>query len=235
MASNNLADQAMAELHHALGILYGIDAISESGHNQILAILAAEQGRNSTKQETDMPAGGAPVGMETSQPTPTQGEGSLSVETQLSKLAIAKQPTRGSTRPSHGSHQGTTVMKYGGGPQIVCPWWLTYGKCRDHYKGRCRFVHANVPGGIQQPLICHFWADGGRCTKDGDSCRFAHYEAAHGVVAPAPTKVYKEEQALTVAVPSRRQPVEQPEWLAPEEQAENKKKEEKKKDRVLDW
>ncbi|KAI0385508.1 hypothetical protein F5Y04DRAFT_276839 [Hypomontagnella monticulosa] len=81
--------------------------------------------------------------------------------------------------------------------------------------------------------FCHM-ADGGRCTKDGDSCRFAHYEAAHGIVALAPTKIYKEERDPTVAMPGQRQPVEQPEWLTPEEKRQEGKGKEKAKEED-DW
>ncbi|OTB09429.1 hypothetical protein M426DRAFT_79406 [Hypoxylon sp. CI-4A] len=73
--------------------------------------------------------------------------------------------------------------------KIICPWWLTEGySCREQHKGKYPMVHEDIPEGIKDPLICHFWADGHRCTKSETTCRFAHYPAQHRLVAPMPGK-----------------------------------------------
>lgn len=96
--------------------------------------------------------------------------------------------------------------------KIVCPWWLAFGTCRLR---KCRLLHKHVPGGIEDPLICHFWADGGRCTKDEATCQFAHYQAAHGIVAHVP--VSKAKMDRDAPLPIRGQKAARPEWFDPDE------------------
>ncbi|CAJ2505359.1 Uu.00g127530.m01.CDS01 [Anthostomella pinea] len=99
------------------------------------------------------------------------------------------------SKPFHASRaQSENQMK------IICPWWATPGfKCREQAKGICPWYHEAIPGGHKYPLICAFWANDRRCRKAADKCRFAHYPAQHGKVAPLPpmkkTAVKKERRA----------------------------------------
>lgn len=49
-------------------------------------------------------------------------------------------------------------------------------------------IHELVAGGAKDPLICYFWANGDRCSKNERTCRFAHYLAPHRIVAPIPMR-----------------------------------------------
>ncbi|XXG95510.1 hypothetical protein Hte_001774 [Hypoxylon texense] len=80
--------------------------------------------------------------------------------------------------------------------KVVCPYWLTEGyHCRDDEAGQCTMYHERIPDGLQEPLICYFWARGNRCNKSKEECRFAHYYAQHRIVAPMPMRKKTKPQA----------------------------------------
>jgi hypothetical protein len=69
--------------------------------------------------------------------------------------------------------------------QIICPFWVTYGKGACALKAHCPFLHEAVRGLPQETLECWFLRTHGHCTRQA-SCRYAHHKTAHGVWAPRP-------------------------------------------------
>ncbi|KAI1478055.1 hypothetical protein F4774DRAFT_386763 [Daldinia eschscholtzii] len=182
MENNELVNQGMTQVFTGLGILLGSGRISNATHEQIMGLIQADQTRAATDNTPMAPEttiGRPGLGKET--PVSMESEDLLQLDAELdlelSSIPIGGKHSRGSTKPTETE------------PKVVCPWWSTPGyECRTVEKGRCPFHHEHVPGGLVQPLICHFWANGGHCTKADDDCKFAHYLAQHRIVAPAPLK-----------------------------------------------
>ncbi|KAI0888408.1 uncharacterized protein GGS22DRAFT_198158 [Annulohypoxylon maeteangense] len=191
--SSDMVNKGMAQVFTGLGILLGVGRISSTTHEEIMALLNADQGSNtgssmgfSTAPNStihgqvkrvemgEIPAGFPRPGKET--PVSVQSQDLLEFPDEPVKPAqtLRAQPTQ--SAPSKET-------------KLICPWWFTEGySCREHDEGKCPFYHDNIVGGVKHPLICHFWADGGRCTKSDNDCRFAHYPAPHRIRAPMPSK-----------------------------------------------
>ncbi|KAI1208570.1 uncharacterized protein F4807DRAFT_461506 [Annulohypoxylon truncatum] len=206
--SSDLVSKGMAQVFTGLGILLGAGRISSATHEEIMALLSADPGSNTgimtgtntgstsiiptQSKRVDMgeiPAGLPRPGKET--PVSIQSHDLLGLGADLSTEAVQPPETfRAQASPSAPSKE----------LKIICPWWLTDGySCREHDQGKCPFYHDNVAGGVKHPLICHFWADGGRCTKSQKDCRFAHYPAPHRVTAPMPSKKKSKKLRSSVA------------------------------------
>ncbi|XDG06290.1 hypothetical protein ABKA04_005905 [Annulohypoxylon sp. FPYF3050] len=204
--SSDVVTKAMAQIHTGLGILLGAGKISDAIHEEIMSLLNANPGYNA----------GALIGP--IQPTltgsthmvPTQakrvesGEVTTALphpgkETPVSVqshdlLGLGADFIEAAQPPKSVRGQISLVIPPKEGHKLICPWWLTEGySCREHDEGKCPFWHDHIAGGIKHPLICHFWAEG-RCTKSDEDCRFAHYKAPHGVVAPQPSKKKSKKQ-----------------------------------------
>ncbi|OTA59672.1 hypothetical protein K449DRAFT_466699 [Hypoxylon sp. EC38] len=199
MAQSEMINKGLAQVFTGLGILLGAGRISNDTHEQILALINADQGFTNTNATDN--SGDA---KETLNWFPRPGKDTpisvgshelLGVGGDFANLSIADKPSRSPAQPvtqkppafkgpsAYASVKSNTESK------IICPWWSTEGySCRDHEKGRCTMYHEDIADGVKDPLICHFWADGGRCTKSETTCRFAHYPAQHRLVAPMPSK-----------------------------------------------
>ncbi|KAI1080066.1 hypothetical protein F5B20DRAFT_542128 [Whalleya microplaca] len=212
MDNNRMVNQGMTQVLTGLGILLGLGRISNATHEQILALINAEESTTATengKVETKAVLNGHPqVGKET--PISTQ---SNDLGSELGGLAIADKPSRGPNRSAsqknstdlcrhRHSSSGLPATKFAPGSQvkIVCPWWSTEGyHCREQDKGMCAWFHDDIADGLKDPLICSFWADGKRCNKSDEECRFAHYPAQHRQIAPAPNQKKKAKKSKAKA------------------------------------
>ncbi|KAI0120640.1 hypothetical protein BJ170DRAFT_163004 [Xylariales sp. AK1849] len=200
-----MVSRGLIQVHTGLGILLGAGHISSATHEQILALVnteesssphsrpgqrtlisgqsnGVEEGIGSSLRLGDKPPRG-PAGSISSN-SPRYGNGSRWPD--VSNAAASQQSSQLETRRTN----------------IQCPWWSTQGyKCREHEKGLCAWVHEDIPDGIKDPLICSFWADGHRCNKSDDKCRFAHYWAQHRQIAPQPNAKYKKPKRDTTREP----------------------------------
>ncbi|KAI2628666.1 hypothetical protein GGR54DRAFT_636380 [Hypoxylon sp. NC1633] len=199
MAHSQVVNQGLTQVYTGLGILLGAGRISSTTHEQVLALINGDQGANAVENvKVDLkesPAVFPRPGKET--PVSIQSHDLLGIGTDLSELSIAEKPSRDTEKPApppkgpHGKWRRLSMEtpKAPYPPKIICPWWSTEGfHCRDHERGLCSMYHEDIPDGLKDHLICHFWADGGRCTKSEATCRFAHYPAQHRIVAPLPAK-----------------------------------------------
>ncbi|KAI1453323.1 hypothetical protein F4805DRAFT_444061 [Annulohypoxylon moriforme] len=206
--SSDLVNKGMAQVFTGLGILLGAGRISSATHEEILALLSADPGSSSaSNMGTNMVPGSVAPSQtkrldmgELASALPRPGkETPISVQSHDllglgADLASEVAPPPQSMRAQSILGAPTTE------PKLICPWWLTDGyQCREHDQGKCPFYHDNIVGGIKHPLICHFWADGGRCTKSDKDCRFAHYPAPHRVRAPMPSKKKSKKLRSSVA------------------------------------
>ncbi|KAI2464665.1 hypothetical protein F4781DRAFT_412267 [Annulohypoxylon bovei var. microspora] len=204
--TSEVVGKGMTQVHTGLGILLGAGRISSTTHEEILILLNKDHGPNmghsniipQTNQVAmrDIPIGLPRPGKET--PVSIQSHDLLGLGADFSDLAVVDRSPRGFVTPAfqrhtssmnptapHSSNQGKVPKD----AKLICPWWFTDGyDCREHEQGKCLFYHEDIVGGIRDPLICHFWADGGRCTKSDKDCRFAHYPAQHRTRAPMPSK-----------------------------------------------
>ncbi|KAI1803294.1 hypothetical protein F4811DRAFT_525622 [Daldinia bambusicola] len=178
MENNELVNQGMTQVFTGLGILLGAGRISNATHEKIMGLIQADQ----TRAIVD----NTPMAPEVRTDRPGQGKETPDSIGSEDLLELGRELSSTSIGDKHGHGLTTHVSKE---PKIVCPWWSTPGfECRLVVKGQCPFHHEHVPGGLVQPLICHFWTNGGRCTKADKDCKFAHYLADHRIVAPAPIK-----------------------------------------------
>ncbi|KAI2627005.1 hypothetical protein GGS26DRAFT_562398 [Hypomontagnella submonticulosa] len=210
MAPNEIGEEAMAQVHNGLGILYGIERISKDTHDQIIALLKGDQG-DTTAADKNAPTGLARMAMDDKSHMPTE-DSLLQPGADLPSTSVENKSRRNPTRMASLGSPEASAVNTRDELKIVCPWWLAFGTCRLR---KCRLLHKHVPGGIEDPLICHFWADGGRCTKDEATCQFAHYQAAHGIVAHVP--VSKAKMDRDAPLPIRGQKAARPEWFDPDE------------------
>ncbi|KAI1651142.1 uncharacterized protein F4817DRAFT_177352 [Daldinia loculata] len=182
MANNDMVNRGMTQVFTGLGILLGAGRISNATHEKIMGLIDADQNRantDATPTAAETTIGLPGPGKET--PVSMRSQDLLGLGDEFGDMSIGDKYSRGSTK--------SAGAKSGSQPKIICPWWSTAGyACRDYENGECKFYHEDITDGIRQPLICHFWADGNRCTKPQDACRFAHYLAQHRAVAPMPTK-----------------------------------------------
>ncbi|KAI1416436.1 hypothetical protein F5Y13DRAFT_186056 [Hypoxylon sp. FL1857] len=197
MAQDEMVNKGLAQVYTGLGILLGAGRISSATHERILALINANQDHVAGIEKSDAGASETPSGLRPGKETPVSATSHdlLGIGVEFTGLSTVDKWT-GSPSQSviqqRGPSQGPsapTKTKSDTQPKIICPWWSTKGySCRDHEAGKCPMYHEDIPGGIKDPLICHFWADGGRCTKSEGDCRFAHYPARHRITAPPPGK-----------------------------------------------
>lgn len=208
--------RGMTSVYTGLGILLGAGKISSATHEQILALINSDDSalspvKNGNGVKT------APNGQnQTGKDTPNSFQ-STELETDMGNLKVGGRSSCG-PGPSFSSNSS----KFGGENQwgnglppptsqkgdatdprrsnIVCPWWSTNGyRCREQEKGQCAWIHEETPDGIKDPLICSFWADGQRCNKSDNECRFAHFWAQHRQIAPAPNMKWKKTKRDTTS------------------------------------
>ncbi|KAI1760260.1 hypothetical protein GGR53DRAFT_470480 [Hypoxylon sp. FL1150] len=195
MSQNNIVNQGVTQVLTGLGILIGTGTISNETHTRIMALLTGDGGHDtvenvsSTTKETssevdqkkeleplysvNLVVGGGFDHLD------NVGSSSWAQEPLVPEPSCTSPATNVLSEPA----KPTSLVK------TVCPWWLTNGyDCRDRETGKCPWIHKFTAGAVQDPLICFFWAHGDRCTKTAQTCRFAHYRAHHGVVAPTPPK-----------------------------------------------
>ncbi|KAI0601126.1 hypothetical protein F4775DRAFT_589818 [Biscogniauxia sp. FL1348] len=189
LSRNQLADQGLTQVHTGLAILLGTGHLKADAHGQILAFIIDKlpNGFPGPDEAILLPAVTRPM---TAPSTSLQG-----VESGIGRLSLTQAepgPHVTAELPGENNSSGglevAIVQRAGNGNNLICPWWATDGyECRDFRNGNCPFIHQNTPGAIKQPLICSFYADGNRCRKSADNCRFAHYRAEHRQIAPTPT------------------------------------------------
>ncbi|KAF7534555.1 hypothetical protein G7054_g6108 [Neopestalotiopsis clavispora] len=190
-----MVTRGLTQLHTGLGILLGAGRISTTTHEQILALINGNDDYSTNSN----------AGKETPISLVSNG-----LENNFENLRINNKPPRGpSTSISSASplfprenawrpHTQRSLTPASKDPpheprrsNVVCPWFWTPGYvCREKEKGTCAWLHEDCPDGVKDPLICAFWADGERCTKTAEDCRFAHYWAAHREIAPQPSPKY---------------------------------------------
>ncbi|KAI1387588.1 uncharacterized protein F4822DRAFT_407040 [Hypoxylon trugodes] len=198
MAQNDMIIKGTTQVLTGLGILLGAGHISSTTHEKILALLSGDQSSTVEIKMQAIKEGQNAMprpGKET--PVSIQSHDLLGLGGELADLAIADNSPALSTptAPARSMTSSTAAPKSGPNVKIICPWWLTEGySCREK---KCGMYHEDIPGALIQPLICHFWADGGRCSKTEANCRFAHYQARHHLVAPTPKKKGKKNRVVT--------------------------------------
>ncbi|KAI8961199.1 hypothetical protein F5Y11DRAFT_366913 [Daldinia sp. FL1419] len=187
MAGSEMINQGLTQVYTGLGILLGAGHIGNETHKQIMGLVHA--GQNCSPNATAATNSAfTTVARATTASSSSQGPGRETPASMRSQdlLGLANGFAHLSTS---NSIQSLDMEPENEHAKIICPWWSTPGyNCRDDEKGVCPFVHENIPGGLREPLICHFWADGDRCTKTADACLFAHCQTVHKVTAPAPPK-----------------------------------------------
>ncbi|KAI1100940.1 hypothetical protein F4804DRAFT_348069 [Jackrogersella minutella] len=177
MAQNQMVNKGMTQVFTGLGILLGAGRICNDTHEKIIGLINADQQFLSPIQNRK-----ADTLKET--PAEVQSQDLLGLDGEFSEMTIAdkisvQHTTSTSSTPLDANSSSNET-------KIICPWWSTPGyTCR---KNQCILHHEDVADGLKEPLICHFWANGDRCTKTGAVCRFAHYHAKHHEIAPMPTK-----------------------------------------------
>ncbi|KAI1141427.1 hypothetical protein F5Y05DRAFT_260897 [Hypoxylon sp. FL0543] len=189
MAQGEMINKGMAQVYTGLGILLGAGRISSATHEQILALINSEQGPTTAaeKSNVDVKEGLPRPGKDT--PISAGTPDLLGVEDDFVPPVVQRVSWGDATQPTTQKRPAVKEPAASTTTKIICPWWSTEGySCRDYEKGKCPMLHEDIPDGLRDPLICHFWADGGRCTKGETACRFAHYPAQHRMVAPMPTK-----------------------------------------------
>ncbi|KAI1089865.1 hypothetical protein F5B19DRAFT_495035 [Rostrohypoxylon terebratum] len=205
--SSDMVTKAMAQVNNGLGVLLGTGRISATTHEEIMSLLNADPGYNTgafvgpmqptfTGSSNMVPAQAKrPEGREVIPAFPRpRKETPVSIQSH-DLLGLGTDADSEAARPPQSNRgQISPVIPPKEGHKLICPWWSTEGyTCREHDLNECPFWHDNIAGGIKHPLICHFWSDG-RCTKSDQECRFAHYKAPHGVVAPQPSKKKSKKQ-----------------------------------------
>ncbi|KAI0007579.1 hypothetical protein F4779DRAFT_591366 [Xylariaceae sp. FL0662B] len=203
MDKNRMVNQGMTQVLTGLGILLGSGRISNATHEQILALINAddgglattENGKLETKEEGYPRAGKeTPVSMRSNDLGSELGT-LVTADSKTTRRPDRSAPQKGGSsdllphRPSSAGGLAAPKLLQPGSSQVkmVCPWWSTEGyHCRERDRGICAWIHEDIADGLRDPLICSFWADGNRCTKSDDDCRFAHYPAQHRQIAPAP-------------------------------------------------
>ncbi|ETS77960.1 hypothetical protein PFICI_10022 [Pestalotiopsis fici W106-1] len=188
-----MVTRGLTQLHTGLGILLGAGRISTATHEQILALI----------NNNDDNPNASNAGKETPISLVSNG-----LDNSFDNLKITNKPPRGPsasissasplfprenawrTQPSL-TPAPKEVHPEPRRSNVVCPWFWTPGyTCREKEKGMCAWLHEDCSDGVKDPLICAFWADGERCTKSAEDCRFAHYWAAHREIAPQPGPKY---------------------------------------------
>ncbi|KAM0817263.1 putative C3H1-type domain-containing protein [Seiridium cardinale] len=205
-----LITRGLTQLHTGLGILLGAGRISSATHERILALVNTDDDSAISNAGKETPVSLVSNGLEQSVGYVRNFHQNRSAtKTDESNLALTDRMPRGPNKSiSSISPRFTNDSEWRGSPSttlavrdsqpearrsnVVCPWFLTAGyKCREQEKGMCAWVHEDIPDGVKDPLICSFWADGERCTKTKEECRFAHYWAAHREIAPQPNSKFK--------------------------------------------
>ncbi|KAK8030198.1 hypothetical protein PG993_011489 [Apiospora rasikravindrae] len=201
-SQENMVMRGMNSIHSGLGILLGAGRISSDTHRDITALLNNKN--TASNSFAGARNGVAKVkGSQSASWRATAGPNSVAplidLEHQLGNITMSdrsSQPFRPSSAAWHNDNNNHKTE--GGYPPngeiglnawryvIACPWFLNGYDCREQAKGQCPWIHENDPDAIKEPLICHFWADNNRCRKSDKECRYAHFDAKHGQLAPAP-------------------------------------------------